>query len=974
MKFKFESNQQYQVDAINSIIDLFEGQPKTDGNFVDLITHRAGMVIPEDQIALDIQQEIGAVRNNLVLSEGMILENLKRVQERNGLPISNQLIDGLQFDVEMETGTGKTYVYLRTIFELAQKYNFTKFVILVPSVAIREGVNTSIELMRSHFAQLYPSLNFDHFVYSGSNPEEVHSFATATSIQIMVVTIDSIKGDTNHRVFHQQRDKLNGLKPVDFLQAVHPIVIMDEPQNMESVLSKTSIGDLEPTAILRYSATHRKKRNLVYQLDPVAAHELNLVKQIAVSEAVQVGADAAPYIKLIEVKGNPFKAKLELAIRNAKGELTRKQLWVKPDQELARLTGNDAYADWRITEISIEPENIELNHFGRLAVGEQTGGNQDGIYKEMIRETIREHFRKDLLLRSKGIKVLSLFFVDKVANFLGNGVSNDTADGKFAQWFDEIFKEERDKLGQQLRELFPDSPQEYRRSYFSQIKKGVFNDTTGKSKADHDSYELIMKDKARLLSEDEPVRFIFSHSALREGWDNPNVFQICALREMGQETERRQTIGRGLRLPVDSSGARVTDRSVAQLTVIADESYQNFAKFLQKEYEKAGVKIGVVRREEFAKIPVPETENEVIGYGVSELIWEELLRKGFIDKNGHLTDLFTPDKTGFTLDLPSELSWLEPFAIQKIKDLNIERFVKRTEKRKTRKLNKRIYNSELFEEFWNSISRKTTYSVRVDRDELIKNAIANIEEREDIKPLRIRVTKAKLELTRGGAKGVAVSERETGLQGSYDLPDIIGELQEATSLTRKTIIDILIGSGKLGQFLANPNDFIKMVKDCITQALAEIVIDGVQYEQLENGSVYALRELMRDGEEEKQFFIDAMYKVKNQEKTDFDYVVYDSDTERQFAELLDNREDIKLFMKLPPKFKIDTPVGAYNPDWAILKHENGQDRIYMIRETKSTADPNSLRPAERAKIKAARRHFDAIGIQYAKSTPEDWNL
>lgn len=976
MKFKFESNQKYQIDAINSVVGLFDGQPFDSGRLADEIRNNLGSEFNEKgQGAFDLKAETGAVGNNLILGEETILENLRHVQSRNGLPVSSKLVDGLQFDIEMETGTGKTYVYLRTILELAHNYNFTKFVILVPSAAIREGVNSSIELMREHFEQLYPTLNFDNFVYSGKQAEDVQSFATAESIQIMVMTVASIKGNANNRIFHQTRDRLNGLRPVDYLKVIRPIVIMDEPQNMESDLSKSSIHELNPTFTLRYSATHRKIRNLVYQLDPVAAHDLGLVKQIVVAEALQEGADATPYVKLLEVKGSPFKAKLELSTRNENGALTRRSMWVKQGQDLARLTNNKVYSNnWRIDEIMLDPDGIELSNHGIMRVGEQIGGNQDAVYREMIRETIREHFRKEILLRNKGIKVLSLFFVDKVAHYLGDGRANQDANGKFVQWFDAIFEEEKKRFGSQIQQVLPLQAIDYRRAYFSEIKKGVFGDTSGKTQKDDDSYDLIMKDKARLLSLGEPVRFIFSHSALREGWDNPNVFQICTLREMGRVTERRQTIGRGLRLPVNKDGERVFDRSIAQLTVVADESYNEFAKSLQNEYESAGVSIGVVRRGEFATIPDTYKDNDaVVGYEMSSLWWDELRLRGFIDQKGHLTDRFQPETLGFSLNFPEQYSWAENAIIQRIMDLRINRYVKSTRARRARRLNKEIYQTEAFTEFWEAISQRTTYSVSVDREQLISQTLANLAEREEIQPLRIQVSKAKFSIERGGTRGQLVSQRSADLKGSYALPDILSELQEATSLTRKTIIDILIRSGRLGEFLSNPNDFIKMAKDCIKQALADIVLEGVQYESI-NGSIYTLRELQRDGMEEKAFFLDTMYKVKNEQKTDFNYIVYDSATEREFAELLDSREDIKLFTKLPPKFKIDTPVGPYNPDWAIVKHEDGEDRIYMIRETKSTSDPNLLRPTERAKIAAARKHFAAIGINYAKSSPENWNL
>ncbi|STC95574.1 type III restriction enzyme [Corynebacterium renale] len=876
----------------------------------------------------------------------------------------------------METGTGKTYVYLRTIFELAEKYNFTKFVILVPSVAIREGVKTSIELMHDHFRQVYPSLPFDYMVYSGKNAEEVQPFATSSSLQIMIMTIGSVRGRGKNLIMNQNRDKLNGLRPIDFLRATRPVLIMDEPQNMESELSKTALAGMDPAFILRYSATHSKTRNLIYKLDPVDAHELGLVKQIVVAEATEHGGDAKPYIKLLTVDSNPWQASLELVCRKKDGSLARQVKKVKQNQDLANVTGNSAYENnWRINEINLDGHGfIELTNHGILQVGESIGRNDKAVYREMIRETIREHFRKELQMRKHGIKVLSLFFVDKVASYLGDGADNTTADGKFAQWFDELFIEERERRPE-YKELLPQDPIELRRAYFSQIKKGVFGDTSGETAKDDDSYDLIMKDKARLLSHEEPVRFIFSHSALREGWDNPNVFQICTLREMGSETERRQTIGRGLRLPVNQDGERVSDRSVAQLTVVANESYQEFANNLQREYKQAGVAIGYIGKGDFALLPDPGSHGEDnIGYDTSAHIWEQLKSHGYLDNNGYVTEAFTPDAIGFSLGLDPEYSPFEAAVVEILQRADITKLVKPKRARTTRKLNKELYfTSREFEEFWDKISQRTTYRVTVDRDALIKNVVQKIKKAESIEPLRIEVKKAKFTISRGGTKGAETSSRAANLRGGYQLPDIVAELQEATSLTRMTIIDILVQSGRLDEFIANPNDYIKMVRGIIEAELAAIVTEGVQYEKI-GGSVYSLTELQEDGMEEKQFFLDNLYKVKNQEKTDYDFVVYDSETERQFAELLDSREDIKLFLKLPPKFKIDTPVGPYNPDWAIVKHMDGEDKLYMIRETKSTMSEHLLRATEQAKIDAAKEHFKTIGVDYAKAAPGQWNI
>lgn len=530
MRFQFDPHQPYQTSAIEAVTDLFDGQPADADQLVTKLEYYS----PNPTLAVpgleenNLFQEIGAYGNNLVLDEDTIVENLRRVQDRNGLEINDELVDGLQFDIEMETGTGKTYVYLRTAFELAAKYKFNKFIILVPSVAIREGVKTSIQLMREHFRHLYPQINMDETVYSGDRAEDVRDFATATSLQFMVMTIDSIKGDKNTRIIHQTRDKLSGLRPLDYLQATRPIVIMDEPQNMESLLSQSAVADLNPLCTLRYSATHRTTRNVVYRLDPIDAHRLKLVKKIVVSDALELGSAAKPYVKLLEVKRDPaFKASLELVVKKKNGTYAKKKVSATQGADLERLAGgNPAYeGNWRINEISVEPEQIELTNYGYLRVGEEIGGNQDAVFREMIRETIREHIRKETHVHERGIKVLSLFFIDKVASYLGEGVNNLDAGGPFAEAFDTIYKEERAK-NPAAHSFLPPDPVEVRSGYFAQMKAGkgknaamTFKDSSGTTKADDEAYELIMQDKARLLDMGEPVRFIFSHSALREGWE-----------------------------------------------------------------------------------------------------------------------------------------------------------------------------------------------------------------------------------------------------------------------------------------------------------------------------------------------------------------------------------------------------------------------------------------------------------------------
>lgn len=988
MRFQFDPHQPYQTSAIEAVTDLFDSQPADADQLVTsfrLLPAQPSLTDLRElssQRELDIAAEVGAIGNNLVLDEDTILSNLRRVQDRNGLEVTDDLVDGLQFDIEMETGTGKTYVYLRTAFELARRYRFTKFIILVPSVAIREGVKTSINLMREHFQHLYPEINMDATVYAGERAEEVRDFATAMSLQFLVMTIDSLRGDKNTRIIHQNRDKLAGLRPLDYLRATHPIIIMDEPQNMESQLAQSAVADLDPLCTLRYSATHRTTRNVVYRLDPLDAHKLGLVKTIVVADAQELGSAAKPYVKLLEVRREPsFSAKLELVCRKKDGSYAKRKVKASREDDLERLSGgNPAYeGNWRIDNISIAPEQIQLSNYGILRVGEEISSNQGAVFREMIRETIREHIRKELQVHDRGIKVLSLFFIDKVASYLGTGVNNLDANGNFTAWFDELYLEELAKFPEAARFL-PADPLQVRSGYFAQMKgkgKGapmVFKDSSGKTKADDDAYELIMRDKARLLSMDEPVRFIFSHSALREGWDNPNVFQICTLRDMASETERRQTIGRGLRLPVNQEGERVSDRGLAQLTVVANESYQAFAAALQDEYTKAGVAIGFVRRTEFAHLPIMEDGKESrLGSRRSGKIWKFLHDRGYINDSGEVMGTWVPEQLDFTLDLPAQYADYEDDIINIVNGCKIETIVKPKRKRVVRKLNKQVYATPEFEEFWEKITSRTTYRVSLNRTDLVQRCVARIKEAPPIDPIRIQVTRTGLELTRGGPKGSILDLRDEVLKESYPLPDIIMQLQETTSLTRKTIIDILLESDRLGEFLTNPNDYIKMVTDCIETELAHALINGIQYEPI-GGSIYELRELQADGLDEKDRFIDQLYKVTHTEKTDFNYVVLDSAVERQFAQYLDGREDIKLFMKLPDKFRIPTPVGDYNPDWAIIKIEDGTEHLYLIRETKSSLDPTKRRPSENAKINAAIKHFEAIGVDYNVSAPDRWGI
>ncbi len=968
MKIKYDSQQDFQIKAINAIADVFEGQPADVEMFSTALKTQA---IRGTQTGLF--NEIGAVGNNLMLDEDSILENVRAIQDDNGIEPAERL-DGMNFSVEMETGTGKTYVYLRTALELSKRYGFNKFIIIVPSIAIKEGVRSSIEAMRDHFRFEAGYDPYEAMVYDGKSPEVVQSFATSTMTQFMIMTIDAIRGNRK-LVIREQRDKLNGIAPLEYLAAVNPIVIMDEPQNMESELSTSAIADLNPMATLRYSATHTRDYNMMYRLDPVDAHREKLVKGIVVANAQQKGSDAKPYIKLLDVRNSPrLEAYVEVLVRDRNGNIGRKPLWVKHHDKLDIRTGNSIYEGYTINEISTIPANVEIGTHGVLMLGDNWGGNEDQILREMIRETVKEHIKREYLLRGEGIKVLSLFFVDRVASYLAYDDEGNAIDGRFVKWFDELYREERAKYASYLE--LPEEPNEVRAAYFAEMRKGgktsLVDSKEGKGNAnDESAYDLIMKGKEKLLDQSNPVRFIFSHSALKEGWDNPNVFQICMMRESSSENDRRQTIGRGLRLPVRQDGTRVFDEQINQLTVIANESYRDFASNLQKEYKKAGIQIGYVRKGEFARITLHDEPDKTLGHAASGEIWAHLQRRGYIDDDGKVLANFTPQNTGFNLDLPGELQQYHSEVVDIIESCKIDKFVKDARNKQKIRLNKEVMYSPELETLWKKISRKTTYRVSFDNGQVTMASIETIKRAPEIKALRVEVVKNKVKLLRGGIHNAGiVGESATNLAGTFELPDIISELQDETGLTRRTIVDILQGSNRLHEFLKNPYDYIQLVKNSIKSVLASVVIDGIQYEKIAE-EVYELREFQRDSEEEVERFIDRLYEVKNTQKTITDKLALDSSTESEFANYLDNREDIKLFLKLPARFVIPTPVGPYNPDWAIVKEVDGNEKVYMVRETKNGGE----RESELQKIHCATEHFKEIGMyDYAKSTPEDWRV
>ncbi len=577
MKLHFDSKQEFQIDAIKAITDIFEGQTLSGGDFEFTIT-QPGALLTENGFG-----------NKLDFSDlERLTENIQLVQERNGLKVSTQdevISNGWNFSIEMETGTGKTYVYLRTIYELNKLYGFNKFVIVVPSVAIREGVMKNLQITEEHFLNLYDKVPVTSSVYDSKKVSSLRGFASSNTIQILVINIDSFAKDEN--IINKPNDKLTGKKPIEFIQSCNPFVIVDEPQNMETEIRKRAIANLNPLCTLRYSATHTNLYNLVYSLNPVKAYDLGLVKQIEVDSVISENDFNTPFLQLENITrtGNSIKAKIKIDVATKDG-IDRKSVMasVKNGDLYLLSNKNERYNDIRIYEIDFGNEQIELTNGIVLQKGETQGGMNDEIMRFMISKTVEEHLKKEKSYKEKGIKVLSLIFIDKVKNYREYDSDGNPVKGKFARWFEEIYQKEISRSI--YKGLNPHQVEDLHNGYFSQDNKGRIKDTGGETQLDDDTYKLIMQDKEKLLDINVPLRFIFSHSALREGWDNPNVFQICTLNETKSTIKKRQEIGRGLRLSVNQDGERIFDPNINKLTVVANERYEDFARALQKEIQE----------------------------------------------------------------------------------------------------------------------------------------------------------------------------------------------------------------------------------------------------------------------------------------------------------------------------------------------------------------------------------------------------
>ena len=979
MKIKFEEDLAYQLEAINSITDIFSGQNSNKTLFT--VERKSGTLNFGT-----IENELG-IGNGLLLFPEEILENLNNIQLRNGLPKTKTLKkDNYNFSVEMETGTGKTYVYLRTIMELNKKYGFTKFIIVVPSIAIKEGVYKTLEITKEHFKSLYDNVPYDYFIYDSKKMDMIRNFAVNDTIQIMVITIDAFNKDSN--IINQERDQANGYRPIDYIRQCNPIVIIDEPQNMETDTAKKAISQLNPLCTLRYSATHKDRYNPVFKLDSIDAYEKQLVKQIEVATVGVTRNANTEYIKLTNVKASKsgISAKLELDVKSG-NSVKRKEVTIKLGDYLNEKTKRSIYDGYIVNEITYVEEDqsksfVDLGKV-KLTLGQVNGGeNPDVIKRLQIRKTIQEHFDKQKRLKNRGIKVLSLFFIDKVANYRTYDTeTGEVQKGKYALMFEEEYNKllelpEYQEMGE-LSVPFHQRASLAHDGYFSADKKKSKSgkeyfeekDTKGNTNADNDTFNKIMRDKEKLLSFDEPLSFIFSHSALKEGWDNPNVFQICTLNETTSEMKKRQEIGRGLRIAVNQKGERVRGFDVNTLTVMANESYEQFVDSLQKEMEDdEKIKFGRIESCIFANIveKIENGEERYLGHENSEKLHKFLIEKEYIDEEGNAKDKLKADLKDNRLIIPQEFEYIRPAIEKKLKSSAGKLIIKNADNKKKITVNKEVLLNKNFSELWEKIKYKTTYKVKFDSNKLIEKCAKVMHDSLSIKDEKYIFTKKRLELTHGGIEeGFSTSEdSRIDFQVKYKLPDIITYLQNETNLTRKSIVEILVKSNTLEDFKKNPQLYLEEATNIIRRTMKSFIVDGIKYEKIGSGEFYS--QDLFETEDLFGYLKDELNKEGDMvasTKSPYESLVLDSDIERNFALELEKNKNVKVYAKLPSWFKIPTPLGNYNPDWAVLiktGEANDEEKLYFVVETKGSIFEEERREVENLKIKCGKKHFETV--------------
>jgi len=1015
MKFQFKI-QSFQTEATDSVIRVFAGQPnqgeakyRRDIGLTEKAT-QATLFDPTD----DPELETGYRNVAVALSKEQLLKNIRSVQTANNIKYSTDLASGpgaVSLDVEMETGTGKTYVYIKTMFELYKNYGWGKFIVVVPSIAIREGVKKSFEITQEHFMELY-GLKVRFFVYNSSNLHQLDEFSQNSGINVMIINtqafnttmnedknVEGRSGNEAARIIYTKRDEFGSRRPIDVIKANRPIIILDEPQKMGGVATQSALKkNFAPLFSLNYSATHKTSHNLVYVLDALDAYKKKLVKKIEVKgfELKNLGGtNRYMYLAAIVIdKKKPPRARLEFEVSRVAGSPKRETHLLEVGDSLYTASrGLEEYKGISIADIDPIRATVTFSNGESLVAGEATGNaNESDIRRIQIRETINSHFDKEEKLFEQGIKCLSLFFIDEVAKYRQYSEDGEEILGEYGQ----VFEEEYIAVLNERLTLFPTEYQAYLRSiempdthkgYFSIDKKGrAVNSSVKRGTTESDdisAYDLILKNKERLLSFDEPTRFIFSHSALREGWDNPNVFQICTLKHSENATAKRQEVGRGLRLCVNSTGERQDSsvcgedfvQSVNMLTVVASESYAGFVADLQSEiksdlYErptKASVEYFAGRT-----ISLPDATAHTFTVAEATAIYNYLVRNDYVDDDGGVTDTYrAAAETGNFAPLKAEL---EPLAqsvhklVQAIFDPNILKDMTTNGHDTKVKDNPLNENWKDFKELWERINKKYAYTVEFDGNELIKKSIAAINSELNVARLSYTITKGSQDGTDFNVERTETKKLARG-QSSLAAYDIIGKIAEGTSLTRKTTTAVLSGveKDKLWLFRENPEEFIAKVIIIINRQKASVVVEHITYApSAEEPYTQDIFNMSRTSDEYAKAF-KAKHAIQDFIFTDG---TAEKSVERRFAEDLDTADEVIVYAKLPsgPRgFFIPTPVGNYSPDWAISFKKGAVKHIFFIAETKGTMDSLNLKPIERAKISCAKKLFNEIstaGVKY----------
>lgn len=1008
MKLQFKI-QDYQTDAVNSVVDVFRGQPFHSGINYQIDPGRRA---PNAVLSLlDDEVDAGLRNADIALTEIEILENIAHLQKAQYLPVSPTLVrskaapQAPNLDIEMETGTGKTYVYIKTIMELNARYGWSKFIVVVPSIAIREGVKKTFDITADHFLQHYGTKP-RAFIYNSSQLHEIERFSSDSGVQVMIINIQAFNssGKDNRRI-HVALDDFQSRKPIDVIAANRPIVIIDEPQKISADKAQSSLSSFNALMVLRYSATHKQEHNKIHRLDAVDAYNKKLVKKIGVRGITVrglAGTTAYLYLEGIETRrGASPIARLELEVQTKSG-IKRQLKRLDKGSNLHDISnGLEAYKDLFITDIDATRDIVELSNGDVVVAGQLADRDvtEDAKRRIQIREVISAHIDKERQLFSKGIKVLSLFFVDEVAKY--RDYSQEDTLGEYARIFEEEYKKARDEVLAELnideayqQYLQRDTVDKVHEGYFSIDKKSnhqVDGKISGRGENkglsdDTDAYDLILKDKERLLSFDEPVRFIFSHSALREGWDNPNVFVMGMLKKSDNTVSRRQEIGRGLRLAVNQHGERMDESTVGdlvhqinQLTVVTDESYTDFVNGLQKEIAESlsarprKVKISSLE----GKLLSTENGEEYIDPATAAHIIVYLDSNEYIDTEGFLTPLYSEARENDAMAEPPQGLRMPFEALLKVVDTFRPGYPTPEDDRKPKKVpfnEENFYKAE-FQELWNRINRKSAYTVEFDSEELVRKCVSALDQSLIVAGMQYVVHRGEQQSTLDEAalsdkSGFTVStsktHHETVSASSQVKYDLLGEIAEKTTLTRRTVSKILqrVTPETFAKFRLNPEQFITESAKIINEQKASVIVEHLTYRVLEDkyeSTVFtenqAKQNLGKLGEPLKKHV--------------YEYAVTDSDVERRFARELDASEEVSVYAKLPKGFFITTPVGDYNPDWAIAFNEGDVKHIYFVAETKGTMQSLQLQVIENAKIECARKHFKALSNTINKSVKYD---